>query len=782
MRIGVVTPWDTRDAGSWSGVVKPMVAALREVGEVVEFVTKDVPDSVVDRALARLLDGRFGRRYLVGHALATSWKRGRALRRRLQAEPVDVIVGIAASQDIAFLGTDTPIVQVSDTTFKAIKDFYPLFTNLNPLSSLQAGIQAALSSRRTAHTLAASQWAKQALIRDDGLRPEDITVAPLGPAVEPTGPRPEPQDGPLRLLMVSSDWERKGGPDVIAVCEELRRRGFDFELTVVGNAPALPSWVNARGRVPREEMPSVYSAADVLLELATSNAAGVVLTDAAGFGLPVVAADTGGVSSIVVDGESGLLVRPGDVPAAASRVEELGDREVRRRMSQHAARRAAQLLNWRAWAVSASEALAGVAGVGPALDEPVVAFFSPAVPYPGIEHAGGQYLRRLHDALADTHRATWLVQDRPSVRHAFQQPGVVTSIKLLADQQTPSRNRRKAYLLADRIETLCKKADSQPVPLGPLLDLATRRDVRRVVRSADVLDFQWAAWTKLAPLAKWWNPRARVTFTFHDVMSQKCTREERKAPDRLRRMKWKVAGLLAKRWERRALRIADTVIVFSQKDRDLIDPHHRHDVVVIDPPLAAGAMPTHVPNPDNRVLLVGYMARQENVDAFLWFADDIWPRVRSAKPDAELHAVGGSMPSEIVRRLDGNRDGIVLRGFVEDLAAEYEKASVVAVPLRHGAGVKFKTIEALLAGVPVVTTPIGAEGIGDASAFEAMTDDAQEFADAVIAALSDPAAAQTRADSRQAEFWPRYSLDSFSERVRGIYRGRGAVASGAGHG
>lgn len=769
MRLGVVAPWCVDDPTSWSGVVKPLVAALREQVEVVEFVTKDVPDSFVDRLLARLLDGRFGKRYLVGHALATAWKRGRALRKRLQADPVDVIISIAASQDIAFLKTSIPIVQVSDTTFKAIKDFYPLFTNLNPLSSLQARIQAALSSRNTSHTLAASDWAKEGLTRDDGIPPVRITVAPFGPAVEPTSPHRTPGEGPLRLLVVASDWERKGGPDVIALGEELRRRGLDFELTVVGNTPALPDWINAPGRVAREEMPGAYAAADVLVEMATSNAAGVVLTDAASFGLPVVATNTGGVSSIVLDGETGFLVPPGDIMAAATRVGELADPQLRQRISKNALLRADKVLNWRSWARSAADVFAQVALPG-SKARPAIAFFSPVVPYPGIEHAGGQYLRRLQEALDETHNTTWLVQDRPSVRHAFRQPGLARSVVLLSDQQTPNRWRRRAYELADRLETLWRKVDSQPMPLGPLLDLLTRPDVRRTVRNADVLDFQWAAWTKLAPFARRLNPRAKVTFTFHDVMSQKCAREETKAPDRLRRLKWIVAGLLARRWERRALRIADTVIVFSEKDRNLLDPDSRHVVVVIDPPLAVGEIPVHTVNEDQRVLLVGYMARQENVDAFVWFAEAIWPHVRATVPTAQLHVVGGSMPPELLKRFEGNADGIILRGFVDDLNAEYANATVVVVPLLHGAGVKFKTIEALLAGVPVVTTPIGAEGIGGPKMFEGFTEDPREFAVSVAETLASVKLSNRNALNRQELLWSRYSLEGFQQEIRNYYR------------
>ncbi|WP_353082592.1 glycosyltransferase [Tessaracoccus lapidicaptus] len=769
MRIGVVTPWPIDDPQAWSGVVAPMVSALAERTEVVPFVTREVPDSIVDRVLARALDGRFGRRYLVGHALATSAKRGRSLLKRLKEDPVDVILAVAASQDIAFLDTDVPIVQVSDTTYRAIKDFYPLFSNLTALTDLQASIQARRAARRTRHFLAATAWARDALVRDDHVNPRDITVAPFGPAVSPpASPRVE-EGHSLRILAVISDWERKGGADVIAVGEGLRRRGVDFGLTVVGDTPTLPDWVTARGRLTPTEMRDAYATADVLIEMARSNAAGVVLTDAAAFGLPVVATDSGGVASIVDEGVTGFLVPTGDVDRAVEKLVALTDEQLLHRLSIAAVQRSADLLSWRRWAAAAATVFELVARPNSA-DRPAVVSLSPAIPYPGMEHAGGQYLRRLRDALAPSTRLTWLVQDRPSVRHAFRQPGVVEDTLLLADQSSKDRWLRWTYSLADRIEAQARRIDPQPAPLGALIDLLTRPSVRRAIRSADVLDFQWSAWTRLAPMARWLNPDARRVMTFHDVMSQKCEREVARATDPLRRLKWTISLWLSKRWERKALSIADTVLVFSEKDRDLLDPNHLHNVLVVNPPLADGVMPKHSPPTHNRVLLVGFMARPENLEALTWFLKEVWPHVRARVTNAELHVVGKAMPHDVSERV-APTPGVVLRGFVDDLSAEYAAANVVVVPLMHGAGVKFKTVEALLAGVPVVTTPIGAEGIGGPELFHGHTDDADTFAQAVASALLDPAsAAQARASSSQKVLWAKYSTSDFGNKLRNIYR------------
>ncbi len=356
MRLAFVTPWDPDDDRAWSGVITPMADALAERCEVVPISTRDVPDSFLDRGAARLLHGWRGRKYLVGHAVATGVKRARYLRRNLTAVKPDVVLAVAASQDIAFLGGNLPLIQVSDATMTSISGYYEQFTHLLALSRWQAGVISRHSARRADHTLAATHWARDSLIRDDGVRPGAITVAPFGPAVTPQGDEPARADGgPLKMLAVMSDWHRKGGTRVLALFEELIRRGVDVDLTIVGDVRGNPpAAVKTPGRVHPWELRNLYASSHVLVELARSNAAGVTLTDAAAFGLPVIATDTGGVSTIVEDGVTGILVPPQEmevVSAAADAVER--HRENFELMGKAALQRATTLLSWEVWAEKA---------------------------------------------------------------------------------------------------------------------------------------------------------------------------------------------------------------------------------------------------------------------------------------------------------------------------------------------------------------------------------------------------------------------------------------------
>lgn len=371
LRIGLLTPWDISDANAWSGVLSPMMSSLAGRATVIPLSTIGVPTALPDRVLARLLGSISAKKYLWDQAIATSRARGRNASRVVGAAELDVILAVAASQDVAFMDSrGVPIIQVGDATFKAIRDYYPMFTNLHPLSAVQQEAVAKRSTRATGRFAMATQWSIDSLVADYGVSRSDCVLVPFGPALEP-GQLPKValgEAGVLRALLVTSDWARKGGDLAVRVIGRVREQHPGVTLTVVGNTPDhLPDWVENLGRLPRQELAEQYEQADVLLELATANAGGVTLTDAAAFGLPAIATDTGGVSSIVNNGTSGILIPGGarGFTAAVAAVEEMLDRDIRSRYAHGARAQHDATLNWDAWAEAIVALCASAASSAP---------------------------------------------------------------------------------------------------------------------------------------------------------------------------------------------------------------------------------------------------------------------------------------------------------------------------------------------------------------------------------------------------------------------------------
>ncbi|TVR34448.1 MAG: glycosyltransferase [Balneolaceae bacterium] len=107
---------------------------------------------------------------------------------------------------------------------------------------------------------------------------------------------------------------------------------------------------------------------------------------------------------------------------------------------------------------------------------------------------------------------------------------------------------------------------------------------------------------------------------------------------------------------------------------------------------------------------IGNFLHRPNWNAVLWLKEEIWPMIRQKLPDAELH-IYGAYPSQKVFQLHNKGEKFLVKGRAEDAGDVLRKARVLLAPIRFGAGLKGKLVDAMMNGTPSVTTDIGAEGI-----------------------------------------------------------------------
>ena len=132
-----------------------------------------------------------------------------------------------------------------------------------------------------------------------------------------------------------------------------------------------------------------------------------------------------------------------------------------------------------------------------------------------------------------------------------------------------------------------------------------------------------------------------------------------------------------------------------------------------------------IPSTEGRssIMFIGGFGHPPNVDAMLYFVREILPLIRRELGDVEFFIVGSSPPDEVMAL---SSDNIIVTGYVPDTAPYFRKSRVFVAPLRYGAGMKGKIGEAMSHGVPVVTTSIGAEGMGLVHCETALIQDAPE--------------------------------------------------------
>jgi len=194
----------------------------------------------------------------------------------------------------------------------------------------------------------------------------------------------------------------------------------------------------------------------------------------------------------------------------------------------------------------------------------------------------------------------------------------------------------------------------------------------------------------------------------HEVRYTTCRRRAKYETAWYWRLYWRIESRRMKTYEARTARAYDLVAAISERDRALLRGLGCRQVAH----LPEGAEPTGEPRgpvAGHVALFLGNFTNMPNVDAVRWLARDIWPLVRRRVQDAELWVAGQKAPRDL-RALDG-RDGVRMRGFVDDIAALFAQVRLMVLPMRMGGGQKIKLVQAMAAGLPVVATPEGAEGM-----------------------------------------------------------------------
>lgn len=172
-----------------------------------------------------------------------------------------------------------------------------------------------------------------------------------------------------------------------------------------------------------------------------------------------------------------------------------------------------------------------------------------------------------------------------------------------------------------------------------------------------------------------------------------------------------LASRNALKFERFALKISNIVAVVSDTDAGWIRKKcSTKDIKVV--PNGVGDeffRQTVSSSAENKIVFIGSMNYAPNVDAVLWFSDEIFPRVKDRVRDAEFWVVGAN-PTREVQALS-HISGVNVTGTVPDVRDFLEEGAVMVCPMRVGAGIKNKVLQALAMGVPVVGTQRGFEGI-----------------------------------------------------------------------
>lgn len=329
-RLGFACLWGTEPERTWSGTPWALRAALTAELPVVDV--GPAPSLALRAALKALALRREGGRWVSPWRWSPAWERAAhdMVRRGARRHRPDALLQIGD-----FGVFDLPYFLYQDLSYDV------LTAHLAPNGGSVPGFEglrgAALERRRRRQqdvyarargVFAMSQWFAEALVRESGVPRERVHVAGAGIHVRPPaslGPIRSTRDR-TRLLFVGRDFERKGGPLVVAAAGRLREQGSEVTLTIAGPASwplpgDPPPWVDFRGGVSTSEVSRLLVASDLFVMPSRFEAFGIAFAEALAHGVPCVARRAFAMPELVADGLNGALVDSDDVDALAETIE-----------------------------------------------------------------------------------------------------------------------------------------------------------------------------------------------------------------------------------------------------------------------------------------------------------------------------------------------------------------------------------------------------------------------------------------------------------------------------
>ena len=232
-------------------------------------------------------------------------------------------------------------------------------------------------------------------------------------------------------------------------------------------------------------------------------------------------------------------------------------------------------------------------------------------------------------------------------------------------------------------------------------------------------------------------------------------------------------------FERRWLPRFDGILVCSDRDRGALSERlGLRRVEVVPNAVRLPAPPRQRRRGEAgtlRLLFVGSLEYFPNVDAARFLCEEVRPRLAAMTARSVCVQLVGASPAPQVRRL-ADLPGVSLKASVADVGPYYAGADVVAVPVRAGGGTRIKVLEAFAHGVPVVSTPVGAEGLDvEPGRHLLIATHAETFAAACLRLVEEPARARAQAARARALVRARYAHRRVVASIRALYRSLGGL-------
>lgn len=387
------------------------------------------------------------------------------------------------------------------------------------------------------------------------------------------------------------------------------------------------------------------------------------------------------------------------------------------------------------------------------------------LPYPPVS---GNRLRVYHLSreMAENHEVWMIAPERPgeashdSIEHMQAFCHTVITTPYVRRSKPQHLLGMLHYLLTDRPPEL--RFEFSQGMVGPLRQLTETVDFDIVHIEPSYI----ALYRELLPPSL----QARAVLAYHNIEYDLFSRIAKIEPKGIKKVRAWFHSQFLRRWEPRYAGKFMRCITCSERDQRILEasnPNARVEVVPNGVDTYA-YVPLEPHNGPPALVFVGSMSYVACADGATFFHNEVLPQVRASVADVETWFVGRD-PLPQVLALQG--EGVHVTGWVDAIVPYYERATLAIVPLRAGGGTRLKILEAMALGRAVVSTSIGCEGLEVVDGENIMiADDPQEFAEKVIALLTDVTLRQKIVNNARTLVERQYDWRSLAESQIRIYR------------
>ena len=229
-----------------------------------------------------------------------------------------------------------------------------------------------------------------------------------------------------------------------------------------------------------------------------------------------------------------------------------------------------------------------------------------------------------------------------------------------------------------------------------------------------------------------------------------------------------------KKWEKHYWNHCDQLVVMSQEDKAFVAKHLLRDIPIsvvengVDSEWFSQVKRREPSAPT--ILFVGTFRWLPNQEAVRILVQKIWPSVKKVLPSARLAIVGAAPTAEVLSFAQSD-PSISVSGNIPDIREAFATSHVLAAPVWSGKGTRYKVLEALAAGTPVVATSTAVEGLSIKSGTEAIVvDDSEKFADALIKLLQSTAQRDKLREAGRTFVKQQFDWNLIAGKLDSIYR------------